>query len=927
MGDMPSAGALGALPDNNRTKSERIACVFTLDEKLIVRSWDDWLARVTGIKAADAIDRPLKTIFPDLAQRGIFSRFERVVNEGVVEVLAPAFHHYLFECSPETPSKYFDKMQQRVAIAPLLENDSVAGVIVTIEDVTARVEKERAMAEGLEAREEAVRLRAAESIALQDGLENVTPLVAAMGDESWRVRKSVVDGLARHGGQDAIKSLLRALRDQHRDLSVLNSALQVFALSGVDAVQPLAECLADSDTDLRIYAAHALGDQHDPRAVPALASALNDPDTNVRYHAIESLGKLRSPDVVDQLISIAESGDFFLVFPAIDALTKIGDSRAAASMVPLLEDEMMRAPAAEALGQLGDEETVAPLVRLLNKPGAPGMVVAQALAALYDRYEKRYQEGNYIADLARKAIAPSGARNLLDALEETGRDGLRSLALVLGWLEGEAVERALTRLLGHATARREVVEALVRHGARVTQLLIEQLDSDDLPVRQAALSALARIGDPRALPSLMRILTRDDESVTAAATALAKIGDRRAFEALVNLMGHPEPQVRQAVVAAINSIGHPDMAGRAMALLTDPNPHVRESAVKVAGYFGYSQCTELLVNACQDEDENVRRAAIEHIPYLEDPRGVSILAGALRTGTARVRASAAKALGQIEDNRVLHYLIAALNDPDQWTRYFAARSVGRRGYFEGMDKLAELAQSDPASQVRIAAMESLAQIGGPRAIAILAPLTESAETDMACAALRGLGLLGHPDALPPVLAALRSTDPERRLGAIQALGARGGAEAVDALQWAAGAADADAEIAQSAIDALAKLASPEAVQTLISLTADPARRAACIEALSLMGKDRVSVFAQGLRHDQPGVVRASIVEVLSRMKQTEASELLTTALNDEDASIRLAATNALARLGSRMAERKLVALARSDPDPNVRRAAHRALRK
>ena len=78
---------------------------------------------------------------------------------------------------------------------------------------------------------------------------------------------------------------------------------------------------------------------------------------------------------------------------------------------------------------------MAPLAALLNTPDAPTRVVARALAALHDRYEKQYGEGAYIADLSRAAINPTGARNLLDALNDSGNEELRPLALVVGWLE------------------------------------------------------------------------------------------------------------------------------------------------------------------------------------------------------------------------------------------------------------------------------------------------------------------------------------------------------------------------------------------------------------------------------------------------------------------------------------------------------------
>ena len=223
-------------------------------------------------------------------------------------------------------------------------------------------------------------------------------------------------------------------------------------------------------------------------------------------------------------------------------------------------------------------------------------------------------------------------------MQRVGSDRLPGLAKVLGWLEGEAVQRALTRLLGHEAVRSQVVEALVRHGAGVVALLIEQLRAEDLETRQAAAVALGRIGDRRATPALVDAL-RDPELAVPAAGALARIGDRDAFEGLLALLGEPDPAIRQSVIAALNSIGHPDMAARIAPLLGDPDPLVRESALRIAGYFGYPECLERVLHCCRDPNEAVRRAAVESLAFFDDPRVVPTLVDALehdsRRGTRR----------------------------------------------------------------------------------------------------------------------------------------------------------------------------------------------------------------------------------------------------------------------------------------------------
>jgi len=45
--------------------------IFTTDERLVVRAWDPWIADATRIAAADAVNRPLTELIPDLGARGL----------------------------------------------------------------------------------------------------------------------------------------------------------------------------------------------------------------------------------------------------------------------------------------------------------------------------------------------------------------------------------------------------------------------------------------------------------------------------------------------------------------------------------------------------------------------------------------------------------------------------------------------------------------------------------------------------------------------------------------------------------------------------------------------------------------------------------------------------------------------------------------
>ncbi|HZV92555.1 MAG TPA: hypothetical protein VFF72_05020, partial [Caldimonas sp.] len=118
----------------------------------------------------------------------MLARLRRVADGQGVEVLAPALHKYLLPCPPRERDSRFEHMRQHVTIAPLLQNGAVAGLIVTIEDVTARFDRERRLSADLDSSDESVRWRAVQALAA--GGESPALLSSALTDQSWRIRRA-----------------------------------------------------------------------------------------------------------------------------------------------------------------------------------------------------------------------------------------------------------------------------------------------------------------------------------------------------------------------------------------------------------------------------------------------------------------------------------------------------------------------------------------------------------------------------------------------------------------------------------------------------------------------------------------------------------------------------------------------------------------
>ena len=902
--------------------------ILTTDCDLVVRTWDDWLETATGLGRDRVVGRPLTEIVPDLEARGLLGRLEDAVTTGTVHVLAPAFHHYLIRCAPQVSSPHFADMQQRVTIGPVRDDTAITGVIVAIEDVTPRLDQERALAAALHSPDAGVRREASDALATVGRIEAAEAFALALRDPNWRVRHAAVEGLAQTHDADFMHSVIESVRKDHRHFALLSSALKLLATTDVELTEPLSALLDDPDPDLRIQAALALGEQHHPNAVAGLVRALGDEHVNVRFQAIESLGRLRAEAALDDLLAIVQSRDFFLAFPALDAIAAIGVSRAGQDLAPLLEDDQFRVPVADALAALGDERTVPPLIDSLNRSNVAAVSIVNAIVRIHDRYDAQYRDGARVSDLVRERVEASGRQHAVAAVAAASAEQLPTVVRLLGWLQGAEVVPALTRLLGDPAARGEVIEALVRHGEGVVDAVLDQLDAADDPTRHAAIVALGRLGSRRATARLVERL--DDETLLVPlAGALALIGDPAASNALLPLLGHADGAVRQAAIGALNSIGHPELPARIGALLRDRDPLVRESAVRVAGYFGYAETVDQLFALADDGVEAVRATALEHLGLLDDPRVEPRLRRALEGPSARERAAAVRALARVETPGAGVALVAALDDSDLWVRYYAARAIAEQRYAPAAAALSRLATSDAAPHVRIAALDAIGALSAHSETDTVRALTADPHADVAAAALVALGRIAGADALPDLRDALRAPEPVRQIAAVQALATQGSAAAVGSLEWAA-LAGANEAVVSAAIGALETVAAGDtaaagaAVDTLCRMLSDPARRGRATAALAQLPPSRLDELARGLQHPSPEV-RCAMVVVLGRVQRAEATALIPAALADADAAVRETVVLTLTRLGTRGLDTTFAALAAQDPSKRVRRAAAAAL--
>jgi HEAT repeat protein len=884
--------------------------VITTDRRLGIRGWNEWVAAATGVPEAAALGRSVME-FVDAERAGLYGELlAEVVERGSARVLAPAFHKYLIPCATRLPSPHFDHMQQRVTVAPLTADAGTVGVMITIEDVTERLDRERTIAAAIH-----------EPGGRTPGTE------AALASNDWQVRGAAVRHLNKSATVDDVRHLLGTLQRDHQDLNVLNSALRVLIGSGRAVVEPLVAMLSDEQPNLRMHAALALGELRADEAAPGLMRLLDDPDENVRFHAIEALGRIGAAESIDPLATIAASDNFFLAFAAIEALSKTDDARVAPLMVSLLGHEQLRPAAIETLAAIGDEDCVPALGRALADTAADVGAVAAALVRIHARYDDGLSAGGFIIESAARAIDASGRSALAEAAAANSKQR-PAIVTVLGWVGAPAIP-ALVPLVGEPSLQNELSDSLVSIGADAVEPLVEQLAAPSPDARSAAADLLGRLGDRRAAPALQRALDDVDADVVAAAAgAIGALGFAGAVDSLFGLFAHQSAAVRRAAIAAVNTIGASGTSQRARHAIGADDSRTRECAVRVAGYFGFSDCVPLIVLALRDSSEDVRRAAIEQLPLLDEVDAPASLDHALRTETRRNRAAAAHALRLVDDPRAGASLHAALRDEDPWVRYYAATSLGEARFGSGAAiDLAALARHDNATHVRIAALTTLGPMDEVVAAAAAAELVDADDDDLAIAAVNVLGTVRRQDAHEWLTQATRASRPPVQLAAIRALAARPHADAIEVLSWAAHLDD-HPQLPIEAIQALRRIAGAAehpaaqraAVGALRELAAEGTQRGGAIAALARLPETLVPEVASGLSAVRVAV-RIATADALAAMRHPRASSELSRALRDEHPLVRAAAVSGFARLGTPSVARVIASMRHNDPDSDVRRRA------
>lgn len=240
--------------------------------------------------------------------------------------------------------------------------------------------------------------------------------------------------------------------------------------------------------EVRKAAAKALGELRDPRAIEPLINALNDPFGGVRETVAYALGNIDDSSAVYTIINALKSDDKYFREGAAKALGNRNAEEAVSSLIYALNDTYceVQISAAESLGKIESFEAIEPLADLLNKKSCAKKdiyvkeVVAEALGNIGDK----------------KAVEPLVMAMKISCIDPTLRVDETTL-----WDNA-------------ADLRDKTAEALLKIGdTDAVELLIENLKSENIWIKESTAVLLGNMRDKRALDPLSELLNDNDAEI------------------------------------------------------------------------------------------------------------------------------------------------------------------------------------------------------------------------------------------------------------------------------------------------------------------------------------------------------------------------------------------------------------------------------
>lgn len=391
-------------------------------------------------------------------------------------------------------------------------------------------------------------------------------------------------------------------------------------------------------------------------------------------------------------------------------------------------------------------------------------------------------------------------------------------------------------------------------------------------------------------------------SLVAAASGAAQ---QERYEDVVRNLRNPDAKVRLSAVRLLRESKYPEAAGPIAPLVNDPVDLVQLEAIAAERSFYLARdipgkkrvalLVEVRYPAQAEAAFHLGPLAVWAHPV--PPELVRALLQAVNDDNQKVRVEAIYTLGTIARpplaDAAAAELVKALDHVDPAIRAAAADVAGRLRVTSAADALMT-AVNDSKSEVRFAAMRGLGAIRDERAVqALTEQLAFYGRGEGAWSALDALARIASPASVPLFKARLADKDPFIRRAAAEGLGRTGDTSEIPALQIAAG--NDTSPVARAAMAFALQRLGQHYIPRLVEFFTSPAMAAQVGDYLVELGPGIVPLLLPHL-HDPGTAIRSGVAQVVGALGGPGAAAALEPLAQDPDRDVADAASRAIERL-------------------------------
>jgi len=645
--------------------------------------------------------------------------------------------------------------------------------------------------------DEEMRRLAVERLTLLPAVEAWAQLLKALGDESWRVRKCVVEKIVDQGDHEELHvALIEALADGENP-GRRNSAYEALVGIGEPVTARLVDSLGSDDVDVRKLILDTLAGIGEPSTCAPVCSMLADPDPNVRGAAADALGVIGDDAAGSPLHDVAVNGDEdqLVRLSALRALVRIEFTLTVEELAPVLEVGVLRPAAYALLGQVADRAAVACLLKGLDLDSRPSREAA--MGALLKVLSKTDGAPALALILEIREAALASEQLVPAAIERLDQADLSARMMLIQFLGLCRDSRCVVPILeaGRDEAIAEVSHSTLESLGDLTFSVFQQAWGDlDLELRTDACRLMGRVEASDDATALLLGALDDVDGELRAAAARA-LGQRRCVDAMPALVrrlesaaldGEPESEDEvRALIEALVTLATPGRADESVAgevieqisaRLVGAEEELRLAIATVLGRIGRHEDEELVADLLRDPSPRVRRAAVEALSRLEPGAASEPLRLALADESPLVRIAAAVALGNSNNPAVIDDLQRLIHDEDPRVSSAAVRSIGAHCQRDNVpvEQAVSLVEHALAGNgmVVLAALEALDMIGGQYAAEAALQVLDRDEPEPVQAAVACIGANGDPETVAELVSLIAHSSWSVRAEAIQTLSDR-----------------------------------------------------------------------------------------------------------------------------------------------------------